>query len=362
MMRDLATPHVPRWPYLGGNLTSAVGSDVLMTFNGTGDKVAFLWQATSTTPPDKAQFCVHSYTSGGSVDVTLEPLPSNAPTGTPVSGTNTVTISVTGTGLQTASGLAGSGSLSVGTYYAVVITAASGFAGSFTVRLTVGSGTGAISMASALSKDSAGGWSGESVSGSGTCCGLFFTGDVPLVTQNFAGAFTTLALQSFSDSTNPDERGMLWQYPMAIRVAGCVPLLGYGSGYDANEDWRAGIYLDPLGSPSREGQAYGGSVGNRSTTNAKWVLWEEGGIVVPANTPFGIAVKAVGSASVVMPRWVYGSALSMQPLVGATGGCSITRNGDSGAFTDDDTMAYGAVPIIVGVEDGAAGARYALGI
>lgn len=361
MIRELPVPHIPRWPYIGANLSSGVGSDQLMTFNGAGDKVAFLFQATSTTPPDKAQFCVHSYTSGGSVDVTLEPLSSNAPTGTPVSGTGTGSVTVSGTGLQTATGLAGSGSLSVGIYYAVVFTAASGFAGNFTVRMTVGTLSG-LTMASAMSKDAAGAWSGDVGGGPGVCCGLFLSGDVPLVQQNLAGAYTGVGFQTFGDATNPDERGMLWKYPLAIRVAGAVPLVGYGSGYDANEDWRAGIYLDPLGSPSRQGQAYGGSVGNRSSGNSKWVLWEEGAIEIPANTEFGIAVKGVGTASIVMPRWTFGDALSMKPLVGTNGARSITRNNDSGAFTGDDTMAYGAVPVIVAVEDGAAGARYALGI
>lgn len=357
MMTDLSFPHVPRFPYNFGNLGASLGSDTLMTLNGAGDKLAFLFQATSTTPPDKALFVCHSFTSSGAVDVTLEPLSSGAPSGTPVSGTGTGTTTVSGTGVQTVTGLAGSGSLSVGVWYAVVITAATGFTGNFTLKTgAVGSGVGGVSQVSYMTKDSAGAWSGESQGNPGMAVGLFYSGDVPLVVQGFAGAYTGIGFQTVADSTNPDERGMLWEYPVGIRIAGIAVLVGYGSGYDAGEDWRVGLYSDPLGSPSRDGHADGGASGSRMSGNSRWILWEEGAIDVAANTPFALTIKATSTGSIQLLRLAYPSALAMQSLFGTSGVASVTRNNDSGAFSSDNTMAYGAVPIITGIDVGTASA------
>lgn len=348
----------PRFPLFGSVAGSSLGANSTFTMNGAGDKVAFLFQAVSTTPPDKAQFVIPSFTSTGTVDVTIEPLSSLQPSGTPVSSTNTVSQSITGTGTITISGLAGSGSLTVGGFYALVITAASGFGGNFQILLSVGSSQGQWASGIPITKDSAGSWNTATSSGNanaGSACGLFYSGDIPLAHAGHSGAYTGANIQGWSDSTNPDQRGNLWKFPFPVRVIGMGVLLTYGSGYDSGENWTAYLHTDPTGTPSQIGSAVGTPDGLPLTQLSKFIFWAEGAQDIAANTSFALSVKATSSGQINVVRWDYDANLNMRPLVGSGNVYSCTRNNASGAFSADDTKLYGVVPLLSAFDDATGG-------
>ena len=88
-MTMIALPHpVVLSPFGGaipfGDMTNGTGSAVMFAFNGAGDKVAILFIATSTTPPDLLSF--YNSTAGGAGttgtwDATLENVTAGVPSG-----------------------------------------------------------------------------------------------------------------------------------------------------------------------------------------------------------------------------------------------------------------------------------------
>src|SRR5688572_1301543 len=85
-------------PFLPGlyAITNTLGSDGTFTFNGADDKMAFVFQATSTTPPDTIKFRCATYASTGTIDATIETVDATTgfPSGTPVTNSATGSVSV----------------------------------------------------------------------------------------------------------------------------------------------------------------------------------------------------------------------------------------------------------------------------
>lgn len=349
-----AAAPVPYAPFMPGmwSATSALGSDSAVTFNGAADKMAFVFQAASTTPPDQIKFRCSGFTSGGDIDVTIETVDATTgfPSGTPVTNTNTVTVTVSSTGTKTASGLSGTGSLTVGTQYAIVFTAAVGFAGNFQLLRSTGTNAGSGTPYS-LTKDSAGAWTKASTGNTGYAIGFFDSGGTAIHMPGFSGAHTGV-FQAFSDSTNPDERGNRFVLPFAATCWGALVFLSLGSAPADTNSFALSLYSDHTGTPSQDRTI---SIdGDIAAAQAGRIIMFSSPIDLAANTTYALAVKATSSGNVSLLKMSYAANAELGGLF-STSVYSTTRNNSSGAFTDGNTECYGIFPLLSQFHDGAGG-------
>lgn len=340
-------------PYVPGVFasTTSIGSDTTFAFNGAGDKMAFVFQSPSSTPPDQVKFRVIAYTSTGTIDATIETIDATtgAPSGTLVTNTNTGSVSVTSTGTKTCTGLAGTGTLTAGTQYALVLTATGGFAGDFTVLRTTGTG-GVAGSPYSLTKDSAGAWTKSGTTTAGFSIGAMTSGGASIHIPGLVGAYTA-ALTSYSDASNPDERGVRFQLPFPATCYGALIVASLGSTPADTNSFALSLYSGHTsGSPTQLAtQAFDGDI---QASGATRVLRFASGIDLSANTVYALAVKATSSGNVSLLQHTYASAAEL--------GCylddnfySTTRNNSSGAFTDGNTTVYGVYPLLSKFDDAA---------
>jgi hypothetical protein len=343
-------------PFLPGMsvVASTLGSDSTFTFNGAADKLAFVFQASSTTPPDTVKFRCTSHTSTGTIDATIETLDATtgAPSGTPVTNSATGSVSVAATGTKTCTGLAGTAALVIGTKYALVLTATGGFAGNFVVLRTTGT-NGGIGSPYSLTKDSAGGWTKVSTSNCGYALGFFTAGGVSIHMPGFAGAYTAV-LQTYSDSTNPDERGNRFTLPVPATCYGIVAYCNPGSTPADANSYTAALYSSHTsGSPSSlASQACDGD--NEGASSMRVILFDTP-VDLTANTVYAVAIKATSTGGVNVLKHTYAAAAELGGYLDDNV-YSTARNNGSGAFTDTNTDVYGVYPLLNKLDDGAGGA------
>lgn len=145
--------------------------------------------------------------------------------------------------------------------------------------------------------------------------------------------FSSVTAQAFQSGSNPNERGQLFLLPFPVRIFGCYGWMAQAT--SGNVDLV--LYSDPLGSPvaqmtSRIDQhTISGTVVNRF--NEMFASTYD----VPANTPFAVVAKPAAAANVT----AYFKTLDSQALsvvdVWGTAGYGVTRNGGSGAFTQQNS-------------------------
>ena len=340
----------------GGPLGSGLGSSVVMTFNAAGDKVAVIFQAPSSEVPDALSFYVDSVSvagSAGDIELTLETLDSSGnPSGTPVTNSATGTATISTTGVKTISGTDGTASVTVGDFYALVLTAGSGWNRTLTIFLTTGASQGASAGAHTATKDSAGAWLLSGATNSGWCFGVAGATN-KLIVPGFIGPFTSCALQAFSDSTNPDERGNRFSLEHPATIFGCSVANTCGSAPDSGEEFTTDLYTDVVGSPSSQMSVaidpfkMGGGYLNL------WLQFDAP-VDLDAGTVYGLALKAAGAGNQNFLRYDYDLNASLAWHCG-TSFYSITRNNSSGAFTADDAKVYAIYPVFSRLDDGTGG-------
>ncbi len=357
-LQTLPAPIVWMPPQVGAQVgsTTSVGSAAGLAINGADDKVAFIFEALAATCPDAVEFYVSAYTSTGTIDCTIETVDTSGfPSGTAVSGSGTATKSVTGTGRQlSGTGIAGSASLTAGTLYALVLTAASGFGGSFTIAHSFGTG-GLGGLPYALTKDSAGAWTRATGSSTGYLIGAQDSGGAYLYLSGVVGAGVP-SYQTFSNSTDPDERGNQIVLPFACKIGGAL-VLHYGGSVPAAADACTVKLLSSVGNgdtPTEEvtfvnnGYDQGLSAGHfyRFTTD----------YTITINTAFGLTIKADSTDNMSLVRWDFTSNDALTAFLG-TNFHAITRN-SGGTVTNTSTQqaqVYGVFPVITALDDGAGG-------
>lgn len=342
---------IPWAPFFPGGyvFSSSLGSDSTFTFNAAADKLAIVFQASSSTPPDQVKFRVTSYTSTGTIDATIETIDATTgfPSGTPVTNTATGSVSVSSTGTKTCTGMAGTGTLTVGAQYAIVLAATGGFAGNFNVLRTSGI-NGQVGSPYSLTKDSAGAWTKISTTNTGYAFGLFTAGGASINVPGLSGAFTA-ALTAFSDSTNPDERGNRFQLPFPQTCYGALIYASLGSTPADANSFSLSLYSSHTsGSPTQLAtQAFDGDIMEIGSAR---ILRFSAGVNLSSNTVYGLAVKATSSGNINLLRHSYASAAEL--------GCylddnfySTARNNSSGAFTDTNTEVYAVYPLLSAFDD-----------
>lgn len=141
-----------------------------------------------------------------------------------------------------------------------------------------------------------------------------------------------LQVEAYSDSTNPDERGIIFQVPWDCRIDGLWVNAGIGA---ATADFTMTLYSTPTGTPA--------AVSGASFTILAEELYGTSGqsfqcltlaseITLTRNTDYVLAIKADGSGQVRLNSYVFGNtahrAFLPYPSV-----AKVTRNNSSGPFT-----------------------------
>lgn len=337
----------------GNSQASAIGSDATFTFNGAADKMWFVFQTPSATPPDQIKFKCTTFTSTGTIDVTLETVDETTgfPSGTPVTNSNTASVSVTSTGTKTVTGLSGTAVLTAQTTYAIVLTATTGFAGNFVLLRTTG-GNGNLKLPYSGTKDSAGAHAKLATTNCGFCIGLLTSGGVAIYVPGFAGAYSA-ALVTYGSATNPFERGSRFTLPVPVTIAGVYLVCANGSVPAGITSMEVDLYTSHTsGSPVLQasqvfdGDIMGAGLGMTLMFSTPYAL--------AANTVAALIIKATGATGPSLLRYQYASTAEVGCLLDVN--CyATTRNGGTGAFTDTNTDCYAVYPILSQLDNGAGG-------
>lgn len=351
-------PRLPGLPWVSGlqSISTSVGSTVTFTMNGAGDKIGLPFDYDGENVPDLASFPVSSLTSTGTVDVTLETFDATTgfASGTPVTGSNLVSVSVSATGVKnTATGMAGTAAsnMTKGGKYVVVLTATTGFAGNFVI--TYATGTIAAGWPVIATKDSAGAWTKATTQGSG---GYYFgfknAGGSYFRVPGYAGAASSYALQSFNSGTNPFERGSLYVPEVAETVEALFVACNQGSTPADAFSLTAKVYSDPLGTPALLASAV--MDGDLSGVGMIHRLVLDTSLDLTGGTIYGLVVQATGGSNINFPRYDFQAQADLDCMFGSSN-YAITRNGGAGAFTADTDSFYTIVPVDSRFHDGAGG-------
>lgn len=344
-------------PYAGavptGNMATAIGSEVTMTFNAATDKFAILFQARTTTVPDLVSFFVSGVSVAGTlgdIEATLENVTAGVPSGAVTnSATGTATISTTGA--KTITGMAGTATLTVGTIYAVVLTAGLLWNRTLTIRQTIGSSQGGMGFPVLLTKDGISAWVFNTAQNLGWCIGLADSGGTYLQIPGLMGAYFA-DLLTFGSGTNPDERGNRWVQPVPQRCIGARILYTAGSIPGSNDDYALRLYDGGTTSPNllaESGTLEGEAQGSYMAHN---ILFQSP-VSLSAGTTYHLAVRAVGTDSVNLVRWDWPSNGALGGVLGT--GFYATTSNNGGAFTDDNNSMYSVWPLFDTADDGSGG-------
>jgi hypothetical protein len=169
---------------------------------------------------------------------------------------------------------------------------------------------------------------------------------------------STQANESYQDSTNPDERGMIFQVPWNCKVDELWAQVG---ATDASSDFTFKLYSDPTGTPTLVASIVVAAE-NTGTPSASVTgllfgcLASE--VTLTRNTDYIVTVLATGTSNLRLAQNTLGNtAHRAAALIGGTTLAKATRNNSTGAFTAESpaiTM-YNMGVRISSLDDGAGG-------
>jgi len=166
----------------------------------------------------------------------------------------------------------------------------------------------------------------------------FSDGTIGVIDGTFQGVPLT---QTFSDATNPDEYGQIFQVPFACKIDAIGFMMRL---VDATSDLRFDLVSDPLGTPtSLVSGPITFNAENMSAASDLPVIYSlSSEISLAANTDYCVAVKATGAGTI---RWNQASLMDaavrsfMGPGVNTTTK-GVTRNGGTGAYGSASTTVH----------------------
>lgn len=160
----------------------------------------------------------------------------------------------------------------------------------------------------------------------------------------------------FQESSNPDERGNLFQLPFDCEVDAFV---GQMKVNDQNSDFTLKLYSDPTGTPTLIASVTVEAAAARNNSDYAWGAFPFAPVALSRNTDYVVAMKATGTSncgllipvqytSVSSP---FGALFRDGVLKGAT------RNNNTGAFTVADPILnnYALSLRVSALNDGAGG-------
>ncbi len=144
--------------------------------------------------------------------------------------------------------------------------------------------------------------------------------------------FLSTSQEIFNDSTNPDERGVLFQLDNDCKSDGAWLQLTQVTAADGTLT----LYSDPLGTPAAVATAAIEGVRGLSTPGNAFVPWDGGAEVsLTKTTTYALALKATSANDLRLQHYTLGNE-NMRPLL--QGGTTVrkgTRNNGAGAFAEE---------------------------
>jgi hypothetical protein len=178
--------------------------------------------------------------------------------------------------------------------------------------------------------------------------------DGTLGTLEGAGVFTVAGTPTvFSDSTNPDERGAIFQVPWDCKVDALWANIGIT---DASSEFTVTLFSDPLGSPTPidSVSVVADQLGITGIQSPNiFPLGAEA--TLTKDTEYAVAIRATGSSNIRMVLNTVASATYWTLTPGNSTCYTVTRDGGSGAFGGTTTTRYSAGVRISSLHDGAGG-------
>lgn len=161
----------------------------------------------------------------------------------------------------------------------------------------------------------------------------FDDGTLATIDGAWVGA-TTFSNESFSDSTNPDERGLLFRLPFDAKVD-ALGMARFAGPNNANGDATLSLYETPLGTPNALHAT--NILGEQMTgTNLGfYILTLPSEITLTANADYMIALKAAGAGNMALSTWALFTTNHRPFLPLGSNLRKGTRNNGSGAFAEE---------------------------
>lgn len=140
------------------------------------------------------------------------------------------------------------------------------------------------------------------------------------------------ANESFQDSTNPDERGMMFQVPWNVDIDAFYCFGATGN--NAAADLTFKLYSDPTGTPSLVTSLAILQEQQLASTNARPGLYRlPSAVSLTRNTNYALTVLATGTANTNLEVRTLNTENLRKFVPGSTTLAKVTRDGSSGAFT-----------------------------
>jgi hypothetical protein len=145
-------------------------------------------------------------------------------------------------------------------------------------------------------------------------------------------AYTASTVDSFTTSTNPNERGIHFQTSWDCKIDAIGGFVGIT---DANSDFTLKLYSDPLGTPALVTSVAVPSELLGVSGNERWVeLVLPSEVELTAGTVYGLTILATGSTNSRLRSYTINNEAHRAFIGGVGTTCKkITRNGSSGAFS-----------------------------
>ncbi len=149
-----------------------------------------------------------------------------------------------------------------------------------------------------------------------------------LAGQTAAGVSTTTAYQL---STNPDERGLIFQVPFPCKVDALCTQLTIST---ADSDFTIGLFSSPESAPvTLASVTVDAAQHSALATNTRFSVFALASeIELAANTDYLVAIRATGTANVSLQAMTLGDAAHRALLNGGATLRTVTRDGGSGDF------------------------------
>lgn len=358
-------------PYSGGGGVAPTSAG--MTIDATDEKAAFLGRVkiagnasskTFSSAGAKIHFltaAVTFATAGSTVRIGLQGFsttsgPPKQPDGTwstykdMVQGTDTFTANA----WNSITMGAGTATLSTGDQIAVVFD--------FTTRN--GSDSLAVNAATDLRQNSQGvaqyttAWA--LVAGLPVVMLEFDDGTFATIDGSFPYSSFSSGIGTYTDSSNPDEYGLLFQVPFRCAIDGARWLTYVAAA--AASDATLTLYADPLGTPTSLASVniYGEQADNFNGLARTLEVFSS--VVLSPNTDYCLALKATSTGSVSLRMATIADAAYRAVFNGGTHIRAGSRNGSSGAFSETTTNIPLVDVRINKIDDGTGGGRASFSI
>lgn len=147
----------------------------------------------------------------------------------------------------------------------------------------------------------------------------------------FSFPVTSTGTESFQDSTNPDERGLIFQVPWDCKID---MLWVAGSAADANADFTLKLYSDPTGAPVLLASVAHLAEIQGSVGAGGWYGLRIGADVsLSKNTDYVVTMLATGTANVGIVTNTFANTANRVTVNNGLTLKKATRNNSTGAFT-----------------------------